>query len=577
MKSENAVHAAFAIPELASPLFAYLTPHDLTQCVRVCKWWLHHAEPVLWKNFSPGEYYSSRLPPEGIAGLRRNLPHIRTIELTVKDFGVLQELARGMFQSPQSSDSTAVTGTNLRRLKIEDSYPPDHWEVLRDGYLALVSTIGKLLNHNLRLTHLTMPFPDMGTEGPVLAAISNLRNLQYLSIDNSKLWAISPRTILLIFRACLSLPKLTGLAIACSAIQKMHDKTMAKTDVDVDTIIKEATVARFSQTPMPGKIKALQLPIWPGHKPDPLVLPLLKSGLLDLESCAMLWFAGFKRLTVLEQTVREYCPNLKHLRCPDFVQLDNNCVYLCAFIRGCTGLRSFAANGVCDNPRPTSWSSHEARHVVFNLVTRHGDTLEDLELKGCSELQVQSADQQSFLTRCKQLKRYYGTFRSRDSNAGFNGEDVLKEDWVCAELQELRITLARGGDGSQSAAKWFYGQIGRLEKLEQLALDVHQGEVTAAELSHEWDLSLSRGWLGELTGLKRLWSLSLEANFSSGMGQAEVEFMHEHWPLLSEINIVAKDVWQLRTQAHWQWLRSKRPYLRFNTQEYQHPQLRMQM
>ncbi|CAO3566661.1 unnamed protein product [Mortierella alpina] len=114
------------------------------------------------------------------------------------------------------------------------------------------------------------------------------------------------------------------------------------------------------------------------------------------------------------------------------------------------------------------------------------------------------------------------------------------------------------------AAKCVYTQIGRLEKLEVLALDIDRSDYTGArERDYAWDLTLSKGWLRELAGLKNLKSLSLQADFWSKMGQAEVEFIAEHWPLLREISLKRRaSSWP--TQAHWLWLLDRRPHLRFS-------------
>ncbi len=78
-----------------------------------------------------------------------------------------------------------------------------------------------------------------------------------------------------------------------------------------------------------------------------------------------------------------------------------------------------------------------------------------------------------------------------------------------------------------------------------------------------------RGYLFELAGLKSLKSFSLGVDFWMGIGQAEVEFMHGHWPLLCEIKISGTNVSRVHEQAHWQWLLRKRPCLRFCAQECQ--------
>ncbi|CAO3566662.1 unnamed protein product [Mortierella alpina] len=132
----------------------------------------------------------------------------------------------------------------------------------------------------------------------------------------------------------------------------------------------------------------------------------------------------------------------------------------------------------------------------------------------------------------------------------------------------------RGADGQEldaeyaadvwtaAASKYLYYQIGRLVKLEVLALGIDNGDFTNANKGdYAWDLTLTRGWLGQLAGLRNLKVLRLQGDLWSGMGQAEVEFIHEHWPLLREITLQGY-ILQLDLQSPWLWLLNKRPYLR---------------
>ena len=143
MKPESAAHIVLSLPELFTQVFVYLSPHDLSQCIHVCKNWAYHAEPILWQNFSPGKYYWSRFPPlpmnwrkylstvrpleltlQERAVLRKHLSYIRTIELTLQDCVVLRELAHGVPHSLQTDDSAIIPSTcctHLKQLRLNDS------------------------------------------------------------------------------------------------------------------------------------------------------------------------------------------------------------------------------------------------------------------------------------------------------------------------------------------------------------------------------------------------------------------------------------------------------------------------
>ena len=310
----------------------------------------------------------------------------------------------------------------------------------------------------------------------------------------------------------------------------------------LETILKEAAIARFSQTPIPGKIKALQLPLSAENRTRPMALAFLKSDLLDLESFTVPPFYGDSNPGDVEQLVQERCPNLKHLRCTSHKVTLDGCRNMRAFIRGCSGLRSFASDGFEDQIYQGGNGSYESRCIISDLVSHHCDTLQDFELKNCG--QVSSSDLQELLSRCKQLKRFHvsGNFpetrdgRHQDGDAGFDTEDAHNGAWACTELRELWITLGRT---SLHVENYFYQQIGRLEKLERLTLDIHRRKNTMVD---EWGYylkyTLSLDSLGEMANLKNLESLRLAAELCVEMCQTEIEFIHEHWPLLREITIM---------------------------------------
>ncbi|KAF9964806.1 hypothetical protein BGZ70_005915, partial [Mortierella alpina] len=539
MKPESAVHTVFSTPELAFLLFAYLRPHDLTKCICVCKHWAYHAVPALWGNFSPG------LSSTAIAGLSKNLPYIRNVELDLQNRALLQELAHEMSGGHASGDTVANSSTSctyLRQLKIGCCrLGTGDWPELNDVTGPVLPNIVSILSHSLCLTHLTLPFPDVKGCDPILCAIGNLKHLQYLAIDNFGIWVLKAGSISLLLRTCLRLPKLTELYIHVEVPMSEYDlKAPDALHLLPGPIIREAASSRSHQTPRLSKIKGLQLPLWSDRPGFFLSWPLLSSGCLDLESCTVFPLLGYLRPPQIAHIVRTCFPNLKHLRYPFRAQYLEDIQVVMAFIHGCNGLRSFASPRFCEAGNRPAKDSATWQLVIPFLLKYQGDTLEDFELEGCAELS--SLNQQAILTRCKQLKRYHVTAYPIYGNVGFDVGDVLKEDWVCTELRELHMTPVGGSAHSPSDARRFYQQVGRLKKLEQLALDVNPSKDVASDpWDHTWDLTLSRGWLGEMMGLKNLRSLSLEAEFSMGIGQAEVEFMHEQWPLLCEIEIVGKD------------------------------------
>ncbi|KAG0377397.1 hypothetical protein BGX24_006185 [Mortierella sp. AD032] len=556
----SAVHANFAIPELALLVSAHLTRSDLARCILVSNDWSRLFEPILWTNLCLTQRYANSyrdvdLTPAITAALKRNLSHIRSVTVYFHQVTLLQELAYGL--RPQSGDSAkdpSTLCTNLKRLEMKDIY----YKRLHLFEPHLVT----LLDHNHRLTHLS-------------------------------------REVLPLLHACLPLPELTELLFMDMDVDwDEDDKNMDMSNPE--TIIREASIARFSQNRKAARIKSLSLPRKRYGVRNPLPLLLLKSNLLDLESCEIPWFPPDAEVEEVEQVVREHCPNLNHVTCPSLMDEEWNCQFICAFIRGCSRLQSFASDYFCDDD--SKYSFPEPQFIISEVVSQHYNTLEVIELTDC--FRVYSRDQQAILSRCKQLKRFWVECNRDKGNAGISSTDISRSDWVCRELRELSLTLNRCpkeedpfGDLEEEqeqeeeeeqkeeeqekeeaeeteeehdpnaqlvaiAVKNIYTQIGRLERLEVLALDIDRSyDTMAKEGDYAWDLTVSNGWLGEMAGLKNLKTLRLKADFWSMMGQAEVEFIHERWPLLSEISI-GRNASQLLEHSHWQWLLNKRPELR---------------
>ncbi|KAF9964983.1 hypothetical protein BGZ70_005647, partial [Mortierella alpina] len=436
----------------------------------------------------------------------------------------------------------------------------------------------------------------------VLAAISKLEHLQHLTITSFE-GAATCRETFLLLKACLHLPELTELHFIDMELDWDDiDKNKEKDVPDVETIIKQASIARFSVNPTAAKIKSLRLPCNRYGARNPLPFLLLKSDLLDLETCEIPWFRGDAKLEEIEQVVRERCPNLKHLICPCLRgEREQDGEAVCAFIRGCSGLKSFTSRLFSDYDAESfdsrffddDYSDLEPRHIISEVVARHHNTLEVLDLTDC--WQVFSEDQQNVLSQCRQLARFWVTDSfGEGSMVSIESPDIWMSDWVCSELRELSLVLNLRpksesafdevkaqmeaddewdeDDGEEvvraRVTRNVYLQIGRLEKLEVLTLDIDRSfENHMDDSDYAWNLSACDGFLYELAGLKNLRSLELGVDFWSAMDQEEVELMHQAWPLLNEITFYCRptELSQLEAEPHWQWPLSKRPHLRFHS------------
>ncbi|KAF9945041.1 hypothetical protein BGZ72_001708, partial [Mortierella alpina] len=543
MNSECAAHTVFAIPELALTVFAFVPRRDLPQCTRVCKQWHQLVEPLLWAHFCPQLVPCDPLPPQATKALIRNLPHIRSIELKINEYKIFAPLTLRLKPGISARVASRLC-TNLRRLKFQCYYNDRH---------SKFAPILKLLNHNLQLTHLTLPAIPLFMQDTLFTAISTLKHLQYLKLESIQLYSgpphdpyIGARIGLPLLQACLPLPKLTELLLDFDMVWRDSDTS------DLETIIQEAASSRFSQNPTASKVKSLRLPTCykGGRTPLPILLP--KSRLLDLESCTIPWFSVDTLPQDIENIVREHCPRLRQVSCQSRRDDTQDAVLVCAFIRGCSGLQSFVSERFNNRSREFFYGqevvpSLEPQSIITELISYHHNTLEDFELK--EHCYVESEDLQAILSRCKQLKRFSVGDRYEANRPSLDFIDMARSDWVCMGLRELCLTFNRYGvlediylspkQGVQ-ASKRIYTQIGRLHKLEVLALHVNYYQDDRPGLRKRgcsWDLTLSKGWLGEWAGLKSLKTIRLYTDIWSKMGQAEMEFMHEHWPLLREIRL----------------------------------------
>ncbi|KAG0206893.1 hypothetical protein BGX28_001762 [Mortierella sp. GBA30] len=111
----------------------------------------------------------------------------------------------------------------------------------------------------------------------------------------------------------------------------------------------------------------------------------------------------------------------------------------------------------------------------------------------------------------------------------------LDGDWTdCQDTKES--SKSKNEVQPEMYTKAAYAQIGRLVKLEVLALSEDLGvNANPANSTFEWDLTMSKGCLVELSALKNLRRFEMRSKLWLRMGEAVIEFIDAEWPLLSEI------------------------------------------
>ncbi|CAO3566674.1 unnamed protein product [Mortierella alpina] len=575
-------------------------------------------EPFLWTNLC--SKHARRAPLSRVA---RNLRHIRTVDLSAREFvqdgaiewesleGLLKTLAGDIHTQSEthrcSYKATSVLGTEqsavarvaqsprLRRLRISLCSPKARWENTLWCYFTTI-----LYNSSGSLTHLQLDIVNQGDIPPQLSrVIPALQHLQHFVVNAG---LQTENAYLSLLRAFLPLPRLSELF--CDFPVNIgrypytgdldddydNEDSLAEPRGELKAILEEAIAARTSENGFINvKIKALGFPQRHGAPLIRIIFPLLKSDLVEIEALKIPELFGKRTEKCYENMLRKYCPGLRHL----IIAPHDGKVR--SFIRGATRLRTVRGYNYSDQ--------------MSELAEYHSETLEVLEIREC--MAYASADQRSILTSCKQLKRFWIVPDvHRLGECGLKFGHILDQEWRCRDLRELCLTLERTVDvdaivlkrhhelpalppesllwilGSHGrwtcrlnparrqeldyvvaawAAKQVFAQIGRLRALETLALGASQNVMRTRDdlFISEWDLTLSMGWLAELAGLKNLRHLNLRTDYWSRMGQAEVEFMDAEWPLLGEItfDVTNSDFCDVVKQAHWQWLRQRRPNL----------------
>ncbi|KAG0206887.1 hypothetical protein BGX28_001756 [Mortierella sp. GBA30] len=276
----------------------------------------------------------------------------------------------------------------------------------------------------------------------------------------------------------------------------------------------------------------------------------------------------------IAQLAGEYCSNVRHLTCIDHFALPREMEGIRSFIHALSGLRTLRAVGF--RSETINWSYGKTRSIIGALILRHSTSLEEIEFLACKK--IWSKEQQRIFAQCSNLTRFW-IKPTEEAAVGMKFGDIIAQEWVCGSLKELCLTLDRSvvveeerpqfytwsekeNLDSETIARMAYAQIGRLTKLEVLALSADRSVASMPMgTTFDWDLTLSKGYLVELSRLKNLRRLEISADLWLRMDQADVEFMDEQWPRLGEVGFgcSTKAVFQeLTSQPHWRWLREKR-------------------
>ncbi|KAF9362843.1 hypothetical protein BGX34_005383 [Mortierella sp. NVP85] len=608
----------FDVSELVELVAQYLSRHDIIQCVATSKTWTRLFEPFLWqdillKRFEPAPQ-ALALNRHRIRSLHvgcTDLAHLQILAVDLPDInpnnlspgapGVSQEL--GGSTNPQMTENSPFPC--LRTIHIHPTY-----EALSDfngAKRACINLILRILNQSPGLTRITLPdgFLEQHHDGQdhardhiqsfLYTLGHKLLCLRRLEVGSSE---IEPEIGLDLLRVCFNHPQLVELLCnfqlgradypGIFEIQRLDRFLM---DLENDKQAKEASEKLTSES----RIRFLSLPrVVRGYPPN-FLCTLLKSHLPNLERFDIPDISGsggIAHRNSIKEAVAQGCPKLQHIR-PLLDGDDGNTTEtVIGIIEGCKewGLKTFRCDDLVD-----MLDVNDQRGIIESLLMDHTRTLEEIELARCRN--VRRKDFINLFSKCRILKK--AKIQPDDTKkADMEFQDIASQAWVCSDLNELQLTLGQHVDleemefssseeGSEDEDEandnensdirrlrrfmaWehrkvtmAYRQIGRLVKLEKLWLG-YDPELTTPMDGNPYDLTLERGYLRELAGLKELKHLCISEYFWSRMGRAEVEFMDAQWPKLEKITFRYWNMSDITQRDHWKWLKQRRPSLRYS-------------
>ncbi|KAG0221159.1 hypothetical protein BGX31_010126, partial [Mortierella sp. GBA43] len=192
--------------------------------------------------------------------------------------------------------------------------------------------------------------------------------------------------------------------------------------------------------------------------------------------------------------------------------------------------------------------------LVNVVVESHGLTLEELVMSDCT---LSRRSMVQILSKCPDLQ-ILGWSSPLLLDRPRPLLEVPDVRWTCLGLRELYYTY---GPHDEAATQLLHSQLGRLTKLEVLGIGCGSRHAPPRQM----DKMLMNGWLAGLGDLQNLRHLFLMTNLWAETGQAEVEFMNNHWPRLEKISFgfEKEPLHGIVQQPHWQWLKEQRPWTRY--------------
>ncbi|KAG0204395.1 hypothetical protein BGX28_003647 [Mortierella sp. GBA30] len=655
VKPASKIGSVFGLLELVAVIAQYLTPYNMAQCLAVSQDFYHLFTPFFWRHLHVYcrnmNMYSmmaplrkTTAPTLSAALLAKNCHFLRTLEIDGSVDEYLHAIVNKQQQPQQQQQlrkptrgkktaSWTTTCVHLRRLILQDSC-----NTISAGLM------GSFIQQNRNLTHLQIPCDFLSltvTElRPILDAIAKLPNLKHLTVGSGRV--LEEETTMIFLRACIEHPSLVEIGCDYTAIGMRDHYCYCETCMSLVKKIGKLVDQLHAAAKAAGvradrpKIRSFKPPHIPVGYPEDFLVPLLESGVFDLERFDIPRING-GYLKQLENLIRKQFPKLQHLSV-SYLQNElwegqyETCTALkadwdedaehtdaaLAVIRGCQrqGVRTF--QGRVLQSMDVTW---ELEMIIDALVDYHARTLEEVEVWDI----VPSMDQSRLFRNCKNLKRFWirpPTYHQGDVSEAIEYEDYLDGKWVCRDIKELSFIMARpygmrdteddeGGDEDdedhwsdcsdddmhfeqdqevveeEKEEEMDEEEMARLDEKKQTEEEIKtiytklgslsELEVLAWESDRIKDVTLADGYLSELAGFKKLRRLEIREEIARwcSIGQPEVEFMHKHWNQLESIafEVDSKRLMNnIVSKPHWKWLKQQRPQLRFELASYSLPE-----
>ncbi|KAG0356236.1 hypothetical protein BG005_004862 [Podila minutissima] len=549
-----------AVPQISRNISIHLRQHDLTQCVRVSQAWHSALTPHLWslvKGFNIRHFQSS----EARAALLKNGHFIRVLKTSSHEFLT--------YLGPSCE--------NLTMFDFSGSFPLEGHE---DGYVISTDAPSPEQpqqhqndsgeNNSDQQQHMTQQQQKLGVMASFLLQNRNLTTLSFRRrVDSSRYID----RLLTDYQILERLPSLKDLTLSSKTLHSSALAMILRYGQKLERLVLKIRQVdwqiRFSNQEMAAILCETAAQPWKLR--DLLLGPALGLDIAMVVKAAgaSLQWLRLERLSLheareLSQVVRDHCPNLEHLLIMTDNQIDKNGLMLLLDATAPTQPRQqnkaltkqhypSPLNKpdplALESPRTSGLTNFQGHALVLpdflihRLFGNHYATLEILDLSRCQG--IRSETLQQILCRCPNLR----VVDMASEHLTLETKDIVYgQPWACHKLKILRVEIAsspppydnmtplllidNGEHGTEHATqentemelqRRVLAQIGTLSRMEELRIGGPNGR--------SMDLTLGGGGLELLSGLKLMRTLNVR-NMGHKVGQRELEWMVEHWPMV---------------------------------------------